>query len=114
MKSWMKEFFKRRRGSLPKWVNVQNLVFFLVIMAFIIIILWSENISHYLVSVHMRNGSITPTPTILPGTPTPPLPAEYIASSNQTSGIIFGVLIVLVTIVFGTVWILLKARKEPN
>jgi hypothetical protein len=51
-------------------------------------------------------------PTILPGTPTPPLPPEYIASGDQTSGIIFGVVILLATIMAGTIGILLRDRKK--
>lgn len=110
MKTRMRSFYQKMRKILPKWINIQNLVFFSVITAFIVIILWSERISRYVVSVRMQGGAITVTPTILPGTPTPPLPPEYIASADQTSGIIFGVVIVLATIMAGTIGILLRDR----
>ncbi len=112
MRTWFLSFYQKMRKILPEWINIQNLVFFSVISAFIIIILWSERISRYVVSMRMEGGAITITPTILPGTPTPPLPPEYVASSDQTSGIIFGVVIVLVTIVVGTIGILLRERSK--
>ena len=110
MKTRIQSFYQKMRKTLPEWINIQNLVFFSVITAFIIIILWSERISRYVVSLRMQGGAITVTPTILPGTPTPPLPPEYIASADQTSGIIFGVVIVLATIMAGTIGILLRDR----
>ena len=112
MRTWFLTFYQKIRKILPDWINIQNLVFFSVISAFIIIILWSERISRYVVSIRMEGGAITVPPTVLPGTPTPPLPPEYIASSDQTSGIIFGVVIVLVTIVVGTIGIFLRERSK--
>lgn len=101
---------EKLRKKLPYWINFQNLLFLSVIIAFVIIVLWSERISLYFESVRMRGVSYTPTPTILPGTPTP-LPAEWIASAEQTNGIIIGVIIIILTIIIGTGVILIRDRE---
>jgi hypothetical protein len=110
MKSPLESIWEKLRAKLPQWVNLQNLVFIAVITSFVVIVLWSERISRYLQTVRMGDTLYTPTPTILPGTPTP-FPAEWIASADQTSGIIFGVVIVLLTIMAGTAGILIRDRK---
>lgn len=101
---------KKLRERLPRWINFQNLLFLSVILTFIIIVLWSENISGYFEEIRLRDISYTFTPTILPGTPTP-LPAEWLASAEQTNGIIIGVIIILLTIIIGTGVILIRDRE---
>ena len=97
--------------KLPSWVNLQNLVFTSVILAFIIIIIWSEDISHFFEAIRLSDVQITVTPTILPGTPTP-LPAEWLASAQQTNGIIFGAVIIVILIIAGTVGIILRDNAK--
>ena len=110
MKMDLGSILDKLREKLPRWINFQNLLFLSVIFTFFIIVLWSENISIYFESVRMREISYTSTPTILPGTPTP-LPAEWIASAEQTNGIIIGVVIILITIIIGTGVILIRDRE---
>jgi len=100
MKFNINEFREKMRQRLPKWINLQNLIFFAVIFAFAIIVIWSESISMIFQDGVPQGQGITATPTTLFGTPTP-LPAEWLASAEQTNGILIGGIIVLLTIILG-------------
>ncbi|MDO9547006.1 MAG: hypothetical protein Q7J07_09710 [Pelolinea sp.] len=110
MKIDLRKFIERIRGYLPKWVSFQNLIFITVFLAFIFIIVWSESLSLFF-SVN-RPAAIAqlPTPTILPGTPTP-LPEELLRSSDQTDGVILGAIIIILAIVTGSIAILIRDRE---
>ena len=99
------------RKKFPRWVNLQNLVFASVIIAFIIIIIWSEDISHFFEAIRLNDVQTTPTPSLLPGTPTP-LPAEWLASAQQTNGIIFGAVIIVLLIIAGTAGIIIRDSSK--
>lgn len=99
------------RKKLPDWINLQNLVFATVITAFIIIIIWSEDISHFFEAIRLNDVQTTPTPSILPGTPTP-LPAEWLASAQQTNGIIVGAVIIVLLIIAGTAGIIIRDSSK--
>jgi len=99
------------REKKPRWLNLQNLVFVVVIIAFIVIIIWSEPISFYFQSRDGQEVETAVTPTTLPGTPTL-LSEEYFASSQQTNGIISGAVIILVAILAGTAAILIRDRGK--
>lgn len=107
MKKTFSEFIDRLRKKLPNWMNFQNLIFFIVILAFIIIVLWSESLSHFFEDEQSVNVVFTITPTILPGTPTP-LPEEWIRSAEQTNGVILGAVIIILAVVAGTAAILIR------
>ena len=107
MKKKLQTIRTKLREKLPRWINLQNLVFASVITAFIIIIIWSEDISHFLEAIRLNDVQTTPTPSILPGTPTP-LPAEWLASAQQTNGIIFGAVIIILLIIAGTAGIIIR------
>ena len=107
MKKKLQTIRTKLREKLPRWINLQNLVFASVIIAFIIIIIWSEDISHFLEAIRLNDFQTTPTPSILPGTPTP-LPAEWLASAQQTNGIIFGAVIIILLIIAGTAGIIIR------
>jgi hypothetical protein len=111
MKKNLQTIRENLRKKLPRWINLQNLVFIAVIVAFFIIVIWSEAISHYVEAFRLRDVQIIPTPTILPGTPTP-LPAEWLASAEQTNGIVFGAVIILLLIIAGTIGIVLRDRHQ--
>ena len=111
MKNILQSIRTRLRRKLPRWINLQNLVFSSVIIAFFIIIIWSEDISHFFESIRLNDIQTTPTPSILPGTPTP-LPAEWLASAQQTNGIIFGALIIILLIIAGTAGILIRDNTK--
>lgn len=98
---------KRLRKILPNWVNFQNLIFITVILAFTVIVIWSESVSQYFTSTQMDNVVVTRTPTILPGTPTP-IPAELLSSAEQTNGILIGALIIMFSILVGTIVMILR------
>lgn len=100
MKFDINEFRKKMRKRLPRWINLQNLIFFAVIAAFAIIVVWSESISMIFQDASPQELGITATPTTLFGTPTP-LPAEWLASAEQTNGILIGGVIVILTIILG-------------
>ena len=98
---------KKLRNIFPDWVNFQNLIFMTVILAFIVIVVWSESISHHFQSAQLGDAAMTRTPTILPGTPTP-VPAELLTSAEQTNGILIGALIILFSILIGTIVMILR------
>lgn len=107
MKKKLQTIRNKLRERLPHWINLQNLVFASVITAFIIIIIWSEDISYFLEAIRLNDVQTTPTPSILPGTPTP-LPAEWLSSAQQTNGIIFGAVIIILLIIAGTAGIIIR------
>jgi len=111
MKNILQSIRTRLRRKLPRWINLQNLVFSSVIIAFFIIIIWSEDISHFFETIRLNDIQTTPTPSILPGTPTP-LPAEWLASAQQTNGIIFGALIIILLIIAGTAGIIIRDKTK--
>lgn len=111
MKKNLQSIRTRLRKKLPRWINLQNLVFSSVIVAFFIIIIWSEDISHFFEAIRLNDVQTTPTPSILPGTPTP-LPAEWLASAQQTNGIIFGALIIILLIIAGTAGIMIRDNTK--
>jgi hypothetical protein len=111
MKISLQTIRKNLRKKLPHWINLQNLVFSSVIIAFIIIIIWSEDISHFVEAIRLTDVQATPIPSILPGTPTP-LPDEWLASAQQTNGIIIGAVIIILLIIAGTVGIIIRDNKK--
>ena len=111
MKKKLQVIRNKLRNKLPGWINFQNLVFTSVIFAFIIIIIWSEDISHYFEAIRLSDIQSTPTSAILPGTPTP-LPAEWLASAQQTNGIIFGAIIIILLIIAGTVGMIIRDNTK--
>ena len=108
MKKDLHEFIDRMRNKLPKWMNFQNLIFLLVIMAFIII-LWSEPLSYFFKGEQSVDADSTATPTMLPGILTS-LPEEWIRSAEQTNGVILGAIIIILAVVAGTAVILIRDR----
>ena len=111
MKFNLKEFRAKIRKRLPRWINLQNIVFIDVIMAFIVIVAWSEDISQFFEGVRLQDVRVTVTPAVLPGTPTP-LPAEWLSSAEQTNGIIVGAVIILVAILAGVTAIVIRDRTQ--
>jgi hypothetical protein len=98
---------KKLRKVLPDWVNFQNLIFVSVILAFGVIVTWSEAMSKAFENARLAKVGTTPTTAILPGTLTP-LPAEWVTSPEQTNGILVGALIILFVIVVGTLVMVLR------
>jgi len=101
------------RKLISRWINRQNLIFLIVIAAFVVIILWSEDISHYFENIRIQDMQPPLTPTVLPGTPTP-LPAEWLTSPEQTNGVVFGALVILILIIASTVIILIRDRHQSS
>jgi len=111
LKDTIKNFLQLLTEKKPKWLNVQNLVFVVVFIAFIVIVVWSESLSIYF---QRNNGDLDTfvfTPTTLFGTPTP-LPEEYLSSAQQTNGVVSGALIILIAILAGTAAILIRDRER--
>lgn len=106
----IRKLINRIREATPDWFNLQNLLFLLVIVFFVVIVIWSESLSQVFNTTNQMNGGLSETATILPGTPTP-LPEELIHSANQTNGIILGAIIIIFTIVAGTAVILIRDRE---
>lgn len=109
MKFNLDEFRAKMRKRLPYWINLQNIIFLTVIVAFIIIVFWSEDISLFFENIRLQDVNLTLTPTVLPGTPTP-LPAEWLSSAEQTNGIVLGALIILAAILAGVGVIVIRDR----
>lgn len=110
MKKKIRELNNRFWNKMPKWINLQNVVFIIVIVAFFIIVLWSESISYFFKDKQSENAISKATPTILPEILTS-LPEEWIRSADQTSGVILGAIIIILTVVAGTVVILVRDRE---
>ncbi len=108
MKKELLKFIDCMRNKLPKWINFQNLIFLLVILAFIII-LWSEPLSYIFKGEQSVDAVSTATPTILPDILTS-LPEEWIRSAEQTNGVILGAIIIILAVVAGTAVILIRDR----
>ena len=102
-------YLERLKEKTPHWLNIQNLTFFIVILAFIVIVIWSEPLSYLFSEQQPLNGNGIPTSEILPGTPTP-LPEEWLRSAEQTNGIIIGAVIIFLTIIAGTTIFLVRDR----
>jgi hypothetical protein len=111
MKNFLQVLRKKLRKILPKWMNFQNLIFISVIVAFTIIVFWSESISKYFETIRLRDVGITPTPSKLPYIPTQ-LPSEWLSSADQTNGIVLGAIIILFTILIGTAVMVLRDSSE--
>ena len=109
MKNSFSEYIESIRKKLPGYINLQNIIFFSVIAAFIVIVIWSDAISAFFTPVEPVRAGITLTPTTLFGTPTP-LPAEWLVSAEQTDGILVGGIIILTTILVGTSAIIFRNR----
>jgi Ca2+/Na+ antiporter len=107
MKKTLQEIIYQLRKKSPKWMNIQNLIFFLVILAFIVIVLWSESLSFFFAGRQLANIAATPTPTELPDYLSS-LPREWIRSTDQTSGVILGAIIIILTVVIGTIIIMIR------
>ena len=110
MKKDIQEFIDRLSNKLPKWMDFQNLMFFIVILAFIIIVLWSEPLSFFFKGEQPVNVVSTATPTILPDILTS-LPEEWIRSAEQTNGVILGAIIIIFAVVAGTAVIMIRDRE---
>jgi hypothetical protein len=105
---------KIKTGKPPKisfeW-NIQNIIFILVVVIFAVSVIWSEPVSHLFTGLDLKDQvAVQPSATTLPGTPTP-LPAEYIAEPNQTSGILLGVVLLGGIIIAGTLGVLFRDRS---
>jgi len=101
---------KKKTSRLGFQWNFQNLVFIVVVIIFAVSVIWSEPISHLFTGINLQDTNLIPSPTTLPGTPTP-LPAEYFSNSEQTNGIFLGVMILGVIIIAGTLGILIRDRS---
>jgi Ca2+/Na+ antiporter len=108
MKKDLHKFIDHMRNKLPKWMNFQNLIFFLVILAFIII-LWGDPLSYFFKGEQSVDAASTAAPTMLPDILTS-LPEEWIRSDKQTNGVILGAIIIILTVVAGTAVILIRDR----
>jgi hypothetical protein len=102
---------RKKKTSKPnfQW-NFQNLVFIVVVVIFAVSVIWSESISHLFSGINLQDTNLVPSPTTLPGTPTP-LPAEYFSNSEQTNGVLLGVMILGLIIIGGTIGILIRDRS---
>jgi len=104
-----------QKGSKPprihfEW-NIQNITFIIVVVIFVVIVFWSEPISQLFTHIEIQDQiNVTPSPTLLPGTPTP-LPLQYLTSADQTSGILLGVLVLAVIIIAGTLAVIYRHRS---
>jgi len=83
---------------LRKWFNTQTVAVLLVTVAFIFTLVWTAPLSTF--GQEDLAAQMTQTPAPL-GEPAPtPLPAEYLANSQQTIGItLVGALLVLIVVI---------------
>ena len=102
---------KKKSPGLPSWITLPNVIFFIVIAIFSILFFWSETFSVFFSEIKLADIQIKPTPTILPGTPTA-LPYEWYSSTQQTSGIILGGIVVMSIILFGCAGIMFRDRRK--
>jgi hypothetical protein len=98
------------RAKVKPLFTFQNLAFVLVFVIFIVSVVWGEPISHLFTGVQIQDVIPTPTPKILPGTPTP-LPVEYLSSAEQTNGIIIGMIVIAIIVLGGIIGVLLRDQS---
>jgi hypothetical protein len=103
------EKIKKRSKPGVQW-NFQNLIFIAVVIIFAVSVIWSEPISHLFSGINLQDVNLTPSPTTLPGTPTP-LPVEYFSNAEQTNGVLLGVIVLGGIIIAGTLGILIRDRS---
>ena len=101
---------KKKPSKLNFLWNFQNLVFIVVVIIFAVSVIWSESISHLFSGINLQDQNLVSTPTTLPGTPTP-LPVGYFSNSEQTNGVMLGVLVLGLIIIAGTIGILIRDRS---
>lgn len=99
---------KQKKGK--SLLSFQNLAFVLVFVIFLVSMIWAEPISHLFSGASIEDVIMTPSPEVLPGTPTP-LPAEYLSSAEQTSGILLGVIVIAIIVLGGTIGVLLRDQS---
>jgi hypothetical protein len=108
--SWHR-FWKRLK--IPGWLTFQLAIVVIVALLFLAIMIWNEALASFFFKRTAVPQAGTLTPTVEPGTPTP-LPLEWLESSQQTNGIIFGSIIMVLIIVVSVVVLLFrKGRPAP-
>jgi hypothetical protein len=100
---------KNTPRKLTRWLTLQNLVFIVVIVIFVITIIWSEPISQLFSGVNIKEQIKIPTPTNEPGEPTP-LPPDYYSTTEQTNGIILGAVMITIIVLAGTIGVLIRDK----
>jgi hypothetical protein len=103
----------RQKIKLPGWLTIQVVIVGLVALLFIAMMIWNEPIVSLFIKPTSTPLVITIVPTVQPGTPTP-LPEEWVESSQQTNGIIFGGSIMILIIVISVVSLMLRNRNPSS
>lgn len=104
---------KLSNSRIRTWLTAQNIIFVLVISIFFISVIWSRQLGDLFVRIPFTEREITPIPTTLPGTPTR-LPAEYYNNVDMLTGVILGVVVLVLIVVVGTFAILLRDQRRFN
>jgi len=111
MKENLKTAKKKSLNSrMRAWLTAQNIIFVLVISIFLISVIWSKPLGNLFSRIPFEEREITIIPTTLPGTPTR-MPAEYYTNVEMLTGVILGVVILVLIVVIGTFAILLRDRR---
>ncbi len=103
----------RQKIKLPGWLTIQVVIVAAVALLFISMMIWNESIVSLFIKPTSTPMAITISPAVQPGTPTP-LPGEWAESSQQTNGIIFGSIIMVLIIVISVVSMMLRKRNPSS
>ncbi len=96
--------------KFPKWLTVQLVIVVVVLLLFIAIMIWNEALVSLFIKTPGASLAGTKTPELNSGTPTP-LSGEWLETSQQTNGIIFGSIIMVLIIVISVVTLMLRKDR---
>lgn len=97
--------------KFPKWLTVQLVIVVVVLLLFIAIVIWNEALGSLFIKTPAASLAGTKTPALRPGTPTP-LSGEWLETSRQTNGIIFGSIIMVLIIVISVVTLMVRKDRS--
>lgn len=95
--------------SKRSWLNIPNILIAVVLLFLLVVLVWNQNISEKILSPQEEEliaATITPTPAVEQS-----IPSEFYSEPSDTSGIIFGSIILLVIIFGSSLWKLRSIKK---
>lgn len=95
----------------PEWLDRRTLILLIIATIFLITLSWSEPLQQ----PRQQKSSLTASATLSPSLEdTPNLPPEWEHNSEQTNGILFGGVILVLIIVIGSYSIMRRKTLPPT
>ncbi|MGV8026700.1 MAG: hypothetical protein AB2L18_09105 [Anaerolineaceae bacterium] len=92
------------------WFNLTNILIAVVLLFLLVFLIWNQTISEKIFLKQEEEGlmTATPLPTAFAETP---IPSEFYSQPEDTTGIIFAGVVILV-IIFGSAFWKMKSTKK--